>query len=219
MPKSFRFVDVQFAASSGLALDDARAANLALFATYEPLRLWLKEHEVAAPFRKLAVTFADARVAAPWHGHVANVRGVCEVTEAVEPRELAERAADHRWLLAGVQHALSRVNQSLGWRSELFEQALVAFAASEWPQQHVFDRFAKTDRRTGLRCVPWMSLRPGETTIGVHVGERAIPLRCKAGPLYLEDEFPLSKTAIRDGRFLLLDKAGATLASVAIIPD
>lgn len=38
----------------------------------------------------------------------------------------------------------------------------------------------------------------------------------KPEPLYLEDSFPLAKSVIREGEYVLLDKAGKALASLAI---
>ncbi len=67
-----------------------------------------------------------------------------------------------------------------------------------------------------MKCVPWMSVRPGETQIGVRVGERDVTVLSTPGPLFLEDSFPVAKSAIRGREYVLLDKAGKVLASLAI---
>ena len=50
-----RLVDFQIA-PSGLRLDEERALNLALFATFEPVRLWLRERRFVAPLRNIVVS-------------------------------------------------------------------------------------------------------------------------------------------------------------------
>ena len=55
-----RFSDFQISArAAGLADGDPRALNIALFATFYPVHLWLRERRVTAPFQKLAVTLSD----------------------------------------------------------------------------------------------------------------------------------------------------------------
>lgn len=64
-----------------------------------------------------------------------------------------------------------------------------------------------------MRCVPWLSTRPGETQIGVRLGDRDVTVLSEADPVYLEDAFPVAKSAIRGREFVLLDKNGRSLWS------
>ena len=52
--------------------------------------------------------------------------------------------------------------------------------------------------------------------VGARIGAADHVLLSNPGPLYLEDSFPVAKSAIRDQKYTLLDKAGNVLASVAI---
>ena len=73
MSKSARLVDFQvYARPAGLPDGEQRPINEALFATYEPVRLWLKENDIKAPFRKFVVSLADKVSSARWHGNVSN---------------------------------------------------------------------------------------------------------------------------------------------------
>jgi hypothetical protein len=69
-------------------IGDERTINHALFTTFEPLRLWLKERQIKAPFRKIVVSL-NAAFAAPWNGHVANAIGICQVTEAMRSEPIS----------------------------------------------------------------------------------------------------------------------------------
>lgn len=217
MNRLVRLVDFQVGlGSTSLGLDEQRPANLALFSTYEPIRLWLKERDVKAPFRKVVVGLSDQASFARWHGNVSNVAGICEITEAVDVTTLLAKAGDHRWVLGIVEHALGCVRRSTGWRSDELQGFIATVAERPLPLVHVFEALAQTEKASGVRCVPWLSTRPGETQVGVHIGERSVTVLAKPGPLYLEDSFPVAKAAIRDGEYVLLDKAGKSLARVAI---
>ena len=222
MTKNVRLIDFQvYAGSAGLADGEQRPINEALFATYEPVRLWLKENKVKAPFRKLLVSFADKVSTARWHGHVANAIGICEVTEAVDTHALGRDALDHRWVLGVVEHALSCVASATGWRSGELEAFVAATSARTPPLVHFFERLTRVDAISGVKCVPWFSTRPGETQIGVRLlskdtAERDVMVLSKQEPVYLEDTFPMAKAAIRQREYVLLDKSGKVLASVPI---
>ena len=217
MTRALRVVDFQVSARrAGLVGDEHRIVNEALFSTYEPVRLWLKEREVRGPFRALVVSLADEAAARRWHGLVSNAAGICEVTEAIAVPVMKDNASDHRWVMGLVKHALGGVALMLGWRSEELEDFVESLSASPLPLVHVFDGLARVDDSTGLRCVPWLSVKPGETQVGVRIGDRDVPLVSKPGPLYLEDGFPIAKAAILGRDYALLDKGGRVLASVAI---
>lgn len=209
-------MDFQVYARPGGLASEQRPVNEALFTTYESVRLWLKEHETKAPFRKVVVTFADETSSARWHGKVSNALGICEVTEAVDMAMLVQKAGDHRWVLGIVEHALGCVERSTGWRSDELWGFIREVSERTLPLVHFFEGLAQVDNASGVKCVPWLSARPGETQIGVRIGKRDVTVLSQPGPLYLEDSFPVAKSAIRGHEYVLLDKAGKSLASVAI---
>jgi hypothetical protein len=220
MTKNLTLVDFDIHASlSGLSLDEQRSINDALFATYEPIRLWIKEQSIKAPFRKLLVTFADESLAARWHGTVATAAEVCEVTEALSLSLLRQKAEDHRWVIDAVQHALGCIAQESGWRCEELEFLLQGLSGKSWPLRHFFANLAKVDHRSGAKFEPWLAVQPGLTQIGVLVsapGEETHEaiLASKPGLMYLEDEFPMARSKLDESQFLLLDKKGIVLSSV-----
>lgn len=210
-----------FARAQGFAGDEQASINEALFVTYEPIRLWLKEHVVKAPFRKLLVSFADESSFAPWHGSVSTAAGICEVTEAVAPSLLRESAKDHRWVIKAIDHALKCVAQEAGWRSVALEAMLGELSDRPLPLTHFFESLAKAQERSGMKCEPWLAVQPGLSQIGVRLsiadeGTRDAILITKRGPLYLEDDFPMAKSKLEDNEFLLLDKNGKVLARVPL---
>jgi hypothetical protein len=217
MSKLVRFVDFQvYVLPASLVNGEQRRINEALFAAYEPVRLWLKEQMIRAPFRKIVVSLTDEDSAAQWHGHVSSAAGICEVTETVAMPTLAQKAGDHRWVLGIVQHALGCISQTTGWRSEELESFVAKTMLQPSPLVHVFEGLRKVDRESGVTCVPWLSVRPGETLVGVRVGERSETVVSHAGPLYLEDDFPLAKTAFHEENFVLFDSSGRAIARIAI---
>jgi hypothetical protein len=217
MSKATRLADFQVCAPpAGLDLDVQRRINEALFTVFEPIRLWLKEHVVAAPFRKVIVSLVDAASFAQWHGRVSNVMGVCEVMEAVDVAALRKYTDDHRWVLRIVEHALGCVAENTGWQSKDLGRFAKALSKRKLPLVHIFESLEQLDSNSGVKCVPWLSTRPGETQVGVRIGRRNTVIKSHPGPLYLEDTFPLSNSAIREGEYVLLDKTGKRLASVAI---
>ena len=221
MSKDMRVRDFQVRVGSTGNMDEERAIHFALFSTYEPVRLWLKEHVIKAPFRKVVVSFENEAWSARWHGHVMNAIGICQVTESVDIAVIRQNAGDHRWVIRGVLHALSCIASALGWRSEELEGFLAAMSEKPLPLIHFFDRLTRIDKISGTTCVPWLSTRPSQTGVGVRLvakdaTERDVTLLSTAEPIFLEDSFPLAKSAIRGRELVLLDKAGKVLASVPL---
>ena len=222
MSKQVRFRDFQvFARATGLAEGEQRAFNKTLFSIYEPVRLWLKERTVKAPFCKIVVSLSDAAISAPWHGNVTNAVGICEVTEAVDVPTLRQNIGDHAWVFGRVLHALECVARHTDWSSSELEDFITTLSQQALPFVHFFERHTRVARITGVKCTPWFSTRPGENKIGVRLvskdgAERDVTVLSQPESLWLEDSFPLAKTAIRGVEFVLLDKAGKILASVPI---
>lgn len=212
-----RLIDMQVhAGSAGLELEEQRVISLALFTVFEPIRLWLREHDIRAPFRKLLVTLADQDVFAKWHGQVVNVGGVCEVTEAVSVASLKQNATDHTWVLGYVEHALQAVSNDLGWSSDELWEHVRSLGKLPLPLVHFFDSMACVDPASGRRCVPWLSVRPDETLVGVRIGVRDVTLASARGPLYVEVKLPFVRAELRGGAYRLLDRSGDVLASVSM---
>ncbi len=217
MNRHTRLVDFQVhARRSGLAEGEQKPLNEALFSTFEPVRLWLKDRAIEGPFRKIAISLAADSSSARWHGNVSNAIGLCQVTEAVVLSELLQNAGDHRWVLGIVQHALKCVTQSTNWRSDELDSFIADVSGRTLPLVHFFDGLARVERASRIRCVPWLSTHPGETQIGVRIGERDVRVLSAPGPIYLEDSFPLAKSTIQERAYVLLDKAGKALATVPI---
>jgi hypothetical protein len=217
MSKLSRFVDFQvYARPSGLADGEQKSINETLFSTYEPVRLWLKDRVIDAPFKKIAISVADEVSSARWHGNVSNAIGICQVTEAVNLLSLRQRAGDHRWVLGIVEHALACVARSTAWRSVELEGFIKTTSERPLPLVHFFEGLTQIEKASGVKCVPWLSTQPGETQVGVRIGKRDVTIVSKPGPLYLEDTFPLAKAAIRGDDYVLLDKAENALASITI---
>jgi hypothetical protein len=134
MSKQVIFVDFQvYAGASGLAEGEQKLVNEVLFSTYEPVRLWLKEHSIRALFKKVVVSLADQGSSARWHGHVSNAIGICHVTEAVDLSTLRENVNGHQWVLRIVRHALGCVAVSTGWRSDQLEDFIAGESERAWP--------------------------------------------------------------------------------------
>jgi hypothetical protein len=91
-----------------------------------------------------------------------------------------------------------------------------ALSASAAPLVHVFAGLSRIEKESRVECALWLSVRPGETQIGARLGKREVVILSKPGPLFLEDEFPVKKSAIKDHQYILFDKSGTVLASVPI---
>jgi hypothetical protein len=120
-----------------------------------------------------------------------------------------------------MEHALGCVARSAGWRSEELEGFIRAASERTLPLVHFFEGPAHVDSVSGVKCVPWLSTRPGETQIGLRFvskdnAERDVTVLSKPEPIYLEDAFPMAKSSIRRPDFVLLDKNGQALAILPI---
>jgi hypothetical protein len=204
----------------GLTFDEERTVNIALSATSEPIRLWLKTRVIKAFFVKIVVEFVNEADYHLWPDKAMNAFGVCQVFEPINLSALRENAGNHRWVIAAIRPALRRLEKELAWRSEELEAFLDELAEKPLPLIHLFEKLARTDRRSRITCTPWQAFQPDLTEFGVRIAApgkpvRDVPVFSKRDVL-LDDDFPLAKSKLQDGTFLLLDKAGNTLASVPI---
>ena len=216
-----RLIDFQIFAEPLSEGDVLRVVNEALFVVQEPLRLWILERRLTAPFKKLVVSLRDETVAARWHGHVGVASGVCMVTETVAVEALRERVRDHRWVLGVVTHALDSIEQHGGWTSDELRARVQHLHEKELPLVHGFADLTRSDGATGLTCEPWLETSPGCTQVGLRFVARGSLVRevvvlSKSGPLLLEIDFPFTKTLIRGSSFVFLDKNGKALATVPL---
>jgi hypothetical protein len=211
-----RLVDFQIYARGGPSYRDT---NGALFVVGEPIRLWIKSRKIEAPFRKLLVDISDSLPSREAHGRTVNCLGICGVLLCVDGVELREHATNHRWVVGIVRRALTRAQESLGWHEPDLERFVEELAQRPLPLVHEFERFARTDAKSGLRCVPWISMEPNRTRIGVSIGTRDVALRESARPLFFEDDFPIARGAIVKGQFVLVGKSRERLASVPIVEE
>jgi hypothetical protein len=131
-------------------------------------------------------------------------------------RLVSRCAGDHRWVLNVVDHALESVAKTTGWRSDALKDFVETLSTRPMPLVHFFERLARVEKPSGVKCVPWMSIQVGDTQVGVRIGDRDVTVISKRGPLYLEDTFPVAKSAIEGREYVLLDKAGKPLARVAM---
>jgi len=205
--------------------EDRRKMNVALFATYYPLTLWLGVRRMKTPFMAFQVLLSDACVPNPLPPFIGHCEGgTCVVQEPVDYVVLREQAGNPRWVVDIVKISLGRVAEKRGWRSPEFEAVLEEFAGTRWPAIHFFEKLRANERRSGLSCVPWMSFQPALTKIGIRISQPGKPNRdvevlSKNDPLWYEDDFPMRKSKIQSGHFLLLDKDGNPLASVPLDPS
>lgn len=114
MIKEMRLRDFQICTGSTGSMDSNKTVNLALFTSYEPVRLWFKERKIKAPFVKLVVNMTNEASRARLEGLVTVAIGICEAHIAVDFSTLLQRAADHHWVLGRVLHALGYVDQTIG---------------------------------------------------------------------------------------------------------
>lgn len=211
--------DIQiFIPNRGMSRDEQKRVNQNAFASFEPVRLWAKEQQLVAPFKKLVVTLADPRTADAMGDAAPIVDELCNVILSTELETVRDRSADHRWMLARIVEALDRVSSGTKWDCTSLREHIALLQTREWPLRHYFESRAQSDSTTGMRCVPWFETRPMETRVGVRLGDDDVVVLSETGPLYLEDKFPMARTTVVNRDFLILDRAGETLARVLLPP-
>src|SRR5690349_1404690 len=142
MTRSARLTDFQIMVGAMGRLDTERAVNIALFTSFELVRLWLKERKISAPFDKIVIEFRDISVNPDWHGDVTNVDGLCHVMYAVDLSELQGRAEHHRRVLGVTEHALQFLSKALGWQCDDLERFVSELRERPLPLVHYFEGLA-----------------------------------------------------------------------------
>lgn len=95
-------------------------------------------------------------------------------------------------------------------------QALERCGRSESPCSHLFSSLTKSSRN-GVVCQTWFVARPGwsavELRISIADAMRIVRVQEVDGPLWLEDDFPISFARIRGGRYELLDRTREVISA------
>ncbi|EMO00169.1 hypothetical protein LEP1GSC112_1769 [Leptospira interrogans serovar Pomona str. UT364] len=220
--QSMRLIDFQIhVRPAGLAQIEQKSCNEALFPVFEAIRLWLRERNISAPFRKIVVSIADYSVAQEWHGDVSVALSICEVTEACDINQVHLKVHDYIWVSTLVLEALEHIRLETGWDNVELRNILGHIGTQSPPCAHLFGKLRKIDRKTGIVCDVWLVAAYKSTSVmtrfsyeGKQIGE--IILVHKPGPLYIEDDLPVATTAIVKHSFVLLDRNRQPLASVLI---
>jgi len=217
-----RLVDFQIIVSA--ERPGARRLNRALFTAYEPIRLWLRDRSVEAPFRKTLIDLSDDPREEPWHGQATVALGICEVAEVVPSGELGAHVEDHRWVFARVLDGLEHVRENTGWNDIDLVEHVNHLQAGPPVLMHRLEALSKVDRRTGAQCEVWYRAAVGDCAVLARVtmpnrSPHTTVLASMPGPLYLEDEFPVKKSLVKDGCFVLLGPNKVELARVAVRPE
>jgi len=205
---------------AGLPAGQQRDVNCALFPLYEAVRLWLRSQSIEAPFKKLLINLVDSRVGGRFHGNVALALGICEVTEAVEVAELLARRTDYGWLCALLEDALGHVSVRLRWKCAALENEIREVGSKKPPCLYRFEKLRRSDCVTGFTCDVFFEADVGASvvkvlfTAGQVVAE--VEVASRSGPLFLEDEFPVVRSAIQDRFFVLLSRDNGVLSRVPI---
>jgi len=197
--------------------------NDRLFTCFEPIRLWLRDHHVRAPFRKILIELMDDPRVQSCAPTVGVAIGICHVVRVLPPGHIAASTTDHRWTLDLVRSCLQDIKESLGWHDDGLDAAVLALRGQPLPLSHTLARLTRTDRSSGIRCEIVFVTTFGESRAIARLTrpEGAISevvVGTSVGAVDTEDYLP-AKTIIRDGFFVLLDASKKELARVAIAPN
>ncbi len=212
-----RLVDFQVYIPSATA--DWKAANHSLFPVYEAVRLWLKDRKLEAPFKKIVVTLKDQQHSKQWHGKTTVALGICEVTEGVDFGELLARHRDVTWTVSLTCQGLDHIAAATGWKDDSLRSWAASIATTRPPCAHRFSKLHRSHRGTACDCwfeadVDHSAVRVRCTLPGGKVQEATVGE--KAGPLFLEDDFPVAKSRFDAGAYVLLDRHDRELARVTV---
>src|SRR5262245_7779778 len=155
-----RMVDIDLGVMpTDLPIDEVRPANREFFKATEPIRLWLKERKLEAPFRKLGIRVHDEALGIGISAGVMNAFSVCGVG-LYFPLSILKRAhRDRAWSFEVILKALEHVHEKLKWRSKELEAYVVEVSKAGLPFTHDFSKFTKLDRKTKTTCVVWMRFK------------------------------------------------------------
>ena len=218
-----KFKDFQISMGPGLGMDRERLVNLAAFPVYEAIRLWIRSRKLVAPFEKIALRIVDkhSEALSPYFLRARNAIGICQMEVPVDLKDAVEPFPNYRLYISCALTALNAIREQMNWRCDELDH----FVRDVLPEQnppcnHLFEELVKVDA-AGTRWEVWFKSEYEKSAVVVIArrGEQVIAERVVAsepGPLYLEDRFPIAKTAVKHGELCLMDKRGTSLAKVAL---
>jgi hypothetical protein len=211
--------DFQIMSPPALA-DREREFNHRLFPLYEAVRLDLKARRPKAPFQKIVVSFANVNTCPDVF--VMNCLGICQVRVPVEVEEVLSSSYDIHRIVAHVERGLEAIARTEGFSDPAIMTVLNRSSDSDPPCSHLLASLTRKAKGP-VQCETWFLARSGHSAVEVRVvgagWERQVRVRETAGPLFLEDDFPVRSARIRDDRYDLLDRDRGILASVDLTPS
>lgn len=204
---------------SKFLIEELKTVNHACFPIYESLRLWLKEHKVQAPFRKIVVELRDSTTSSDWHGRASNILGICEVNEAVDPEALKLCGQDTEWIAARVIKGLEHIKAEIGWSDDGLREHAETVACAHPPCSHIFKKLRK--RFSGTICDVWLVADVGHTIIKASFtlpnGESMEVVLAEANrPIFLEDDYWIKSAEVLNGHYVLRDPCKRELVRIPI---
>ena len=202
-----------------LPTGDRRDVNLWLFPLYEAVRLDLKVRRPSAPFQKTVVSLTDERIHPS--ANVTKALSICEVFVPVEiPRLLSTSERLHVSIDAAVR-GLKVVADSQGFDTSELVRRIERCSRSNPPCAHQFEGLARIHKASGVRCETWFTAGPGHSVVQMRFiapneQQHTVEVRAIDGPLYVEDDFPVRESRIRNERYELLGANREVLADVSI---
>lgn len=187
----------------------------------EIFRLWLREHSVEAPFRKMLVHVRSEESQASSPSSVSTTLGVCTIRIALRRELILADTKDLRWLLRPLLDALSSAQQEHVFHSVELNSFARHLAQAEPPHTHVFRQLIRRDPLAKITCTTWISFDVDRTRIGVLLEpddepSREVILVEKTGALVLDDEFPIADVQVRGPNLIFTDRHNRRLAQVAL---
>lgn len=209
---------------TGLTEKERTRAEHASFAVAERIRLWLKDNNVEAPFRKLLVMIHGDQTPHSSIGQVSITLGVCQVRVSVAAETLRLDNDDLRWMVRCTMNALTCVQQNAEWSSSNLETFVRQLYLSRMPFVHFFPNLVRRHVALQKTCSTWISFELGRTRIGIDVVStgaeaRNIVLIDKLGPLSVEAEFSVADAMLLGNTYVLLDTKRRELAAIPLDTD
>ena len=217
----FRDFQITFQPTPEDDRNDMRMASLGVFAMFEPLRLWIRAQKIDAPFVKLLIQLERSTLPSGSTWCAGHANGICFVGVSVDFSRLGVDCSTVEWMAKMVQASLAAVRHKIGWGCLALDAHVAELTAKPWPLDHHFAPYDRIDRKTGVTVATWAEFEPGRTELVVKQSRQEKFLRedivkTAEGQLYMEDDFPISRAAIRSGRYDLLTKTGEVLVSIPL---
>lgn len=170
-----------------------------------------------APFAKLAVDMRPAP--GDWGGVVSGVALVhlhedLDALRDASVTDLRRRAGN------ATQRALTHIEDTTGWRSQVLEETVDSVSRHVGPYRYDIERLAVTPKRGNLLVIPVIEMTEADAEAVVEfrlatgsVVARETVARTDA-PMDYEDLLPAVKARASDGTVEYLDRSGRRVASI-----